>query len=257
MLLYVDKKALRYKKIKYSFIAVFTIFFVWANVYFFGEFLHTPNGHIVDYKRIKTFDNKWYQNSVPVVLYSSFDGKPKVMIIPQDITREIITEVANVFMNFNDKNKLNILFTNDVCNRDYLLTIASLFVANVNEVKNEEDLIISSNYDYVKPFIYYNRLQPSVINYSESNLLKSNIDFQKILNKRFPLAYIPRNNLEIEQESLKNFADDYKDDINNLLDGNMLYKHKFSHQSMLFVNKFEGVEPKLRSVITCEVVTEL
>lgn len=236
MLLYVDKKAEKRKKIKYILIIAFCIFFIIANIYQFQKSLHTPDKKLTNYTTLATSANLWYEKSAPITIYTSPNSYQKIIVIPQNLTREIFIEIINAISKNIDKETPSLFITPNIRDIAFLEQIIKTTIPNLELSNSPKSIILSDNYEEIKPLIYSHKLKPTTITYQKSKKIEQNKTLINLLNQKFPLPFVPNNKLDKEQQSLKHFVTNHQKELNNLLNGISLTEQKFSHQSLLLQN---------------------
>ena len=237
MLLYVDKKAEKRKKIKYTLIASLCIFFIVANIYQFQKSIHIPNQTLSNYTSFTYQENSWYNKTPPITTYSSPNSLQKIILIPKTLTREISTEIINIVSQNINNEKPHISILSNTNDSDFLYQIIKTEIPNIELSNSDNSLIISDNYKKIKPLIYQHKLKPSTLAYSKQNII-NNHTLNNLLNQRFPLPNTPNNKLDKEQEALKNFIINHSNELNNLLNNKSFTEQKLSHQNLLLQNTF-------------------
>lgn len=216
MLLYVDKKKLKRRKIKIISITLSCILILLANIIHFNKTLHQTDKTLATYKDLQITQN-WYNNADTATIFSEKKTKQiKAILIPKTINRENTLTIAFAFSKLLSSEN-NISFTNDVPEKEYLQKISNLFTQPTTENSLANTILVTTNIDNAAPLIKKEKLYPYTLNYKQAIQLQEMPSLQKLINEKFPLAPKPQSIQEQQQHSIKNFADKYHTDILSLI----------------------------------------
>ena len=228
MLLYVNKKAIRQKKIRITLIIFFSIVFIIANIICFKQTFHTSSKTPNNYTSIKK--DALFIESFPVIeAYTTKNKATKLILIPKNLTKQASHKLAHIFT----REKITSVFiTSELNDNKVLLDIIKFFDIGLSNTISANTVVISSDTTKTTPIIYQEKLYPNTIIYQE---LKDN-NFAKMLEQHFYKKNIATDNLSKEATALNNFIKDYKNELVNLAKNNELNKQKFAHQDGLLQN---------------------
>ena len=156
MLLYVDKKKQKRKKIKItSFILTF-IFIVLANILHFNKTLHQTDAHLTEYQNIKT-THDWFYSSDTIQIFTKKNKQtPLIIIIPQKITREN-AEIFAYALTLANKHT-SIKLSSSIANNNILQTIAEHIIPQNQLINYSEYLLITNDIKDANEIIYKEKL---------------------------------------------------------------------------------------------------
>lgn len=215
MLLYVDKKKQKRRKIKITSIICASILFIVANIIHFNKALHQTSHHLTEYQSIKK-THPWYSVSDVVYFFSSKKHQSShVIIIPQTINKENTLAICLALSKIKTS-KMHLSFTKDVPEKEYLQQLSTLFL-NKKDEETASSVIITTDFNQVASIINKEKLSPSVINYQQATKLKKSEKLQNIINTRFSPRRTPQNQQEKELLAITNFAHAYKKELQNLV----------------------------------------
>ena len=211
MLLYVNKKAERRKKIKLILIILFIIFFVTVNILNFQNKLHTTSENLNSYQQI-THINSWYSSYHPIEIYQK-NNQIKAILIPKTMTRETLETLAIILQKIK-KQKTNEIHILPQLNSSELITeVLKTYNIQTNSTPTPKSIVVSSSFASLKPYIYENNLFPKIITYSNSN----NVEVLSLIDKYYPLPPLPQNNLSKQKQSITLFANNHKKELKDLV----------------------------------------
>lgn len=213
MLLYVNKKQQKRKRIKLISLILFCVFVVFANILYFKKDLHNSDKNLIDYTSI-TVHHNWYYSSQNITLFSSKNKQSSnIILIPIIINRENIQIIAHTLSKL--KNITSIEFTDEVPHQKLITSLAHPFWAKQPNKSNKK-VLITTNIENIRQQIYNKKLFPTVINYQQAQKIKNNSYIMSIINKEFPLPIPPQNILEEQRQSLQKFAQTYYTELKQL-----------------------------------------
>ncbi|MBE6462822.1 MAG: hypothetical protein E7005_03575 [Alphaproteobacteria bacterium] len=231
MLLYVNKKQERKKRIKLLSLIAFIIFFITANIINFYHKLHTTTDNLSSYQSI-THLNTWYKNYEPIEIYKTKDNQIKVILIPNALTREITETLSTLLEKISKTPSPKIHFLGNASLFELIKELAQIHNIEITDKITKKSIIISSDFDLLKSHIYSNKLFPKTITYVNSTNPKS----LSLLNKYFPLPISPKTNLSKQKHSLTLFAKAYQKELETISTTNNYNSQKFHKQSALLKN---------------------
>ena len=214
MLLYIDKKKEKRRKITIVLVIVFSITLVLFNIKQFNTFLHHNLESLTTYQPLQ-HTNLWYKKTSPVHLFSiNQPYTAKILLIPTKLNRENATTIAIALSKLPQK-KYTLNFTSEIATteKEKLTELTTYLHSISNKSTNKHPLIITTQLDSIKDIINSNKLYPSTFNYKQS----ADATFSPILDKLFPLKRQPQTTLEIEKETLERFASDNLKEIKALI----------------------------------------
>jgi hypothetical protein len=228
MLLYVNKKAIRQKKIRITLIIFFSILFIFANIICFKQTFHTSSKTPNNYTSIKK--EALFIETYPIIeAYTTKNNATKLILIPKNLTKQASHKLAHIFTH---EKTASVFITNELNNNKTLLDIIKFFNIEISQTISTNTVVISSDTAKATPIIYQEKLYPSTIIYQE---FKDN-NFAKMLEQHFYKKAIATDNLSNEARALNDFITDYKDELINLVKNNKLNKQKFAQQDGLLQN---------------------
>lgn len=215
MLLYVDKKKLKRRKIKIAGIIISCTFALMANIISFKTALHKTTQSLTTYKTLQTTQD-WYNKADIVHLFTSKRHKQiKAVLIPEPLNRENAQTIALALSKLPQNS--NLILTDDVLEKDYLQQISSLFTLSVTNTTQSENIIVTTDINNIISLINEQKLFPQTLYYKQTIKLQSNSALQQLLDRRFPPIPQPQNTQEKQQQAIQNFADTYRTDLLSLL----------------------------------------
>lgn len=211
MLLYVNKKQQRRKRIKLVSLILFCVFVVLANIIHFNNALHKSDKNLTDYTPI-TFVHNWYNSAQNITLFSSsYNPSEQIIIIPSTINRETSLTLAYAFSKISSAPSLE--FTQEVPNTEFLAKLVS--AATISQKKaSTTNLLITTDSELVRNQILDKKLYPTVINYQQAKKITNNKDIMDLINNSFPLPKESGYVLDKQQNSLQKFISAYQKNIN-------------------------------------------
>ena len=232
MLIYVDKKKERKRKITIISLILVSIFIVYANIIHFQTALNEASEYLINYKSVKHLNN-WYQNAQIVYLFST--PKPntkKIIIIPNQINRETTTIIASIFVKLKKQQTYQIL--PDVSNKTLLLQLIEKISPQMTSVSANPDIIITSDLSKAEESITQNKMTPQTINYKTAEKKLSLGEISKYVNTFFPPSPSPTSQIEKENQALESFIADNISDLKDIIKTD--FTLSFSKQSLFLQN---------------------
>ena len=215
MLLYVDKKELRHRKIKLISIILSCFLILLANFICFKTTLHQTNKSLTTYKPLQITQD-WYNKAGVVTLFSEKKSKQiKAIIIPQTLNRENVLTIALAFSKFADSNP-NLVFADDISEQEYLQQLGALFTQSAAQTPSN-NIVITTDLNNLIPLINKQKLYPHTINYAQTAKLQHLSSLQKLLNQKFPPACQPQTAQEQQLQAIKTFANTHHADLQSLI----------------------------------------
>ena len=232
MLIYVDKKKERKRKITIISLVLLGFFIIYANVMHFKTALNKTTEHLTNYKSIK-HSNNWYQNAQIVYLFSA--PKPnikKIIIIPDKINRETTTIIASILSKSKKEQTYQIL--PDVSDKNLLIQLIEKVSPKLNSSDTNPDIIITSDFARMTDTIMQNQMIPLALNYKTAEKKLSLGEISKYVNTFFPLKSPSTNKIEKEKQVLETFVEDNILLLKNLKQAD--FSSNFSKQNLLLKN---------------------
>lgn len=211
MLIYVNKKKERYKKIKILSL-ILCVFFIFAiNISCFKKSIHTPAQSLTQYQTLKISQN-WYNNAQTATVFTNKKSSQAVIVIPATLNKEnFLITAAALYKTLTPNTELS--FTKDVKQPELLKKIVEALPLKSSE-KINKTLLITTDFKQAEPLIFTHKLYPHIINYKQAQ--KQEI-LQPLLNAAFPQPIAPDTLLEKEKSCLKTFAKDYAKELQTLI----------------------------------------
>ena len=216
MLIFVDKKKEKQRKIKILCIFFGAIFLLIANILHFQEALFHNAEKLTDYHSHK-ISNNWYNKADVIYLLTSHNNQQtKVILLPSNFNRENATTLALAFSKLPQK-ETHIHFTDEISNQKDIKNLASLFLPITSKHSAEQQLLISSDFEKVEKDIQQNHLYPLVLNYKHAQKLTHLNKLTQQLDELFPPVPIPQNKLEENKINIQKFAAENLPTIKNII----------------------------------------
>ena len=205
MLIFVDKKKEKRRRIKILCFICVVFFIIVANIFHFKKALNYNNEKLTTYQTIAQ-KNDWYDKSKTVyLLFSQQENAQKVIIIPQKINRENIATLALAFSKIKDI-PAEITLTPEISDLQIINELAEIFFPLATEKTPKQKILISSDLEMVKDTIMAEHLYPLTLNYKHTKKLNNHSQFMQFLDKKFPTLPEPKNKQEQEKRALQEFA---------------------------------------------------
>ena len=211
MLLYVDKKKERQKKLKRILLIICTICIVAINFIDFPIDLNHTKASLLNY-RAPTTTPQWYTQTSPITILSSSQKTNYALIIPQELTRENLAIIAKAFSQI-PSTATQIYFTPEITQQDELLKLAQIFVPSLKLSTTSAPIMVSSNEGEILALLNTKEYTIHSLNYNTAKDIYSKPEVQTFLNTNAPLPPMPQNKLEQEKANLIQLVKDKKDII--------------------------------------------
>lgn len=228
MLIYVDKKKERQRKIKIFCIISFIIIFISLNIFSFRNYLHHTGDALINYQQIK-HQNNWYDKTSPIYVFSSKkNSSTSIIIIPSTINREDALTLGNTF-NTLPKQNYFLQITDNIKDQTFLRQIAEITLPKTAPDQNTAELIITNDITEIQDKIDNFKLYPKAYSYTKAIKLQ-NTELTNLLNKYYPPQPKPQTQIEKEQKALATFVEENKKDLIDFILKDI--SPKFSKQSI-------------------------
>ena len=229
MLLYVNKKEIRRKKIKIFLIILFSVLFCYANIIHFKKNLHTSPDKISSYQTITK--KPIHPFNIPTVeIFLSKNKNIKHILLPQNITKETTYKIVKALNIHN--NTTTVYLTPEIKNNILLHQIINYTKHEISEVITPNTTILTTNIKDLKPLIYKDKLYPKSITYSYID----DITLTNIINNFFKKDFVAKNTLEEEQHNLQIFIKDNKKELIDLIKNKSITDIYYPKQNNLLKN---------------------
>lgn len=217
MLIYVDKKKEKQKKIRKLIFILFSLFFILINIWQFNLSLNRSNQSLTDYKSIKHL-NSWYNHADVVYLFISNKKNTVAIIIPEIFNKENALSTALALSKLPQK-KYNILISPEITVKEDLINLTKIFLpaAELNTSDNTPDIIITSNIENAAPYIIKNKLFLRTLNYKHTKKIQDFPAVKNFIQNTFPPANPPQNILEQDNENLQSFVSTHKQALEDFI----------------------------------------
>lgn len=214
MLLYVDKKKEKQKKIRRCLLVLFCIFFLSINIFQFRQSLQYSKQSLVTYVSIKHLASWFRQADVVYLLKSVTGGHNAVIIVPHHLNRENVLTIASALSKLQQR-QYKVFVSHKIENVKIIKGLVSLFYPQVVFVDKIEaaNLLISTEFQEVKSYIFSQHLYPMVLNFKHTNRIQQNGRLMRFIDEHFVSVQQPQSELEKEAFALQQFIDDYGDDL--------------------------------------------
>ena len=229
MLLYVNKKQERQKKIRLLTIVISILFITIANIIELKQDLHTPTASLTTYTPIQNKKSPSNTNSI-ITLYQTNTSTIKAIQIPSILTKQSSTTIAHCFSKLPKQTEL--YFTSEVKDKDFLHQIAQTLNLKTTSSNTSKSIIITTNLTPILPLINQEQLTPKTLPPTSINSPQLSL----LLDKKFPPQKEPSTTLEKEQLSLQNFVQNHFEEIKNLIHQQNFKNQPFSKQNNLLKN---------------------
>lgn len=205
MLIYVDKKKEKQKRIKLLFLILFCLFFITINLWQFNLSLNHTKQSLTDYQSIKHL-NSWYNNADIVYLFTNNKNNTAAIIIPKTFNQENATTIALALSKLAQQ-KYNISLASNISENDSLINLIKVFLpqAKFNFTTNAPDIIIANDTENAASHIIKNKLFPRALNYKHTKKIQEIPGFKNFIKNTFPPLSSPKNTLEQESKNLQSF----------------------------------------------------
>jgi hypothetical protein len=231
MLLYVDKKKQKRKKIKVICFILTSIFIVLANIIHYKKSIHQTQNSLNNYQNIITTHNWFYSSDAIQIFTKKNKQAPNVIITPKDVTRENAKTIAYALSKIPQKTSVSL--STNLTNNQIFKSLIQHFKLDYTTDKNQS-FIITDNIKEAEEIIYKEKLYPTFLTYKKIKKVTNNTDLKILINTLFPPIQEPETSLEKEISSLNEFVLMYKKDILDALSPN--HKHSFTTHGFFLKN---------------------
>lgn len=216
MLLYVDKKKEKRRKLKKISVVFFLALVLIGNILHFKTALHTPQQALTSYSSIR-FSQNWYNKAEVVYFFANPDEVQQLIVIPKNFNRENTVTTALAFSKL-QKNATTLFFTPEVTHQEELQKLAKIFFPSLT-ISNADtaDILLTTEVNALASIIRQKKLSPIVLNYKRAEKLLNLQLLETFLDTYFPLFPAPADPQEKELLSLRKFAEKYRKELQNLL----------------------------------------
>lgn len=239
MLLYIDKKKQKRRRIKIAALTVAAVLFVILNCTHFSTALHQTDKTLLTYHPRPSMAEE-YEHSAPVTLFtfisaSVADSAPAVILIPSVANRQNFITTAQAFSQI-APDTTEVQFTPEIKETSALLSLIQIFapacritesshtavnqpdtIPSDTEPSSSRSIIVSSDINAVKAVISAQNLYPHTINYTAAlkkfKTLEAFSSVKPLLDRLFPLAPKTQGKLAAEQNALRSFAFEHKKEL--------------------------------------------
>lgn len=241
MLLYIDKKKQKRRRIKIAALTIAAVLFVILNCTHFSTALHQTDKTLLTYHPRPSMAGE-YEHAAPVTLFtftftftSAADTTPAVILIPAVANRQNFITTAQAFSQI-VSDTTEVQFTPEIKETSALLSLIQIFApacriaeSSPATVKQPDtvpldtepsvphSIIVSSDINAVNAVISAQNLYPHTINYTTAlKKLKTSKTFslvKPLLDRLFPLPQKPQGRLAAEQNALRSFAFEHKKEL--------------------------------------------
>lgn len=221
MLLYVDKKKQKRRRVKIITAVLAGCFVLFANIVLFYSMLDKADMALVDSPSLQGKSTAVSEADANTIgLFSSKNNaSPEIVIISKEINRFNLITTAYVFSKLSPTVK-NVYFSPEVKSREYLLRLLRVYLPDVRLSDAKDGVIITTDYELFADVIQQNKLSPKIFYYSHAQRQQKPAVLDKLLNEKFPLPVMPKTRLEKEKSALAKFAGRYQKELRGLLNGN-------------------------------------
>lgn len=217
MLIYVDKKKEKQKKIRKLLIILFCLFLLLINLWQFNLSLNSADKSLTDYTTI-THLNSWYKNAGIVYLFSSNKNKNIAVLIPEKFNRENALSTALALSRLPQK-KYTVHIAPHIKEKDDLEELSKIFLpqAKFDSTSASPNIIITNNIDDATAHITEYKLFPHTINYKHAEKIQDMPALKTFLQNVFPEPPLPQNILEQDSRNIQSFISSHKQTLKNLI----------------------------------------
>ena len=211
MLLYVDKKKERQKKIKRILFIISIILIILINFIQFPIDLHQTKKQLLNYSS-KTATPEWYTQAEPITILSTPSKKEIIFLIPKYSNRENLITLAKAFSIIpNNASEINI--SPEISFSEQIFKLAQIFSSQIKQNNKSTQIIVSSDAEKILKLAQTKNYFPYTINNTSLKDFIITPEVQAFLDSFAPLPLAPQNKQEQEQENLKKLIKDHKDII--------------------------------------------
>ena len=233
MLIYVDKKKEKQRKIKIFCLVLFAIIFVCLNILSYHKQRHHEQTDLSSYQKI-SHQNEWYDKALPIYLFSNKEtSAPNIIILPKTINKETALILVDSLINLPRQN-YNLTITDEVKNKKFLKQLFKIARPKLSSDESSAEIILTSDFDMVQNTINNFGLYPKTLSYGKINTALFSEPLNNLINEQYPPQTEPQTKIEKEQKALAEFAAENKTELMNLIFKNI--PPKFSKQASFLEN---------------------
>ena len=234
MLIYVDKKKERQKKIRRLLLILFGLFFITLNLWQFNSSLNHTKQSLTDYQSIKHL-NPWYNSADIVYLFTDKKNNTAALIIPETFNQENATTIALALSKL-PQQKYNIILAPNISENDSLIELVKVFLpqAEFNSTTNAPDIIIANDTENAAQHIIKNKLFPRALNYKHTKKIQEFPALKNFIKNTFPPSPLPQNTLEQDSKNLQSFITTHKQSLKDFIFLNK--EPSFTNQNLFLQN---------------------
>ncbi len=190
MLLYVDKKRQKRRRLKIITTVLACFLILCANVVHFTDTLHQTKQHLTDFHP-REHPHIWYTQSDVVTIFTAKDKKtPRAVLISPRLNRENISTITLAFSKL-AKPPFKITFTPEIAENEHLQKLAAIFNQTTASDSTENTVIVSTQLSELLGLIKKHNLYPTVLHYQDTKRLKKTAKLQTLIDTLYPLPLPP------------------------------------------------------------------
>lgn len=214
MLIYVNKKKEKYKKIKILSLIFCCILIFVINLSCFKKSIHTPLQNLTQYHSLKIPQN-WYDNAQTATIFTNKKSSQAVIVIPAVLNKEnFIITAAALYKTLTPNTEIS--FTKEVKQTELLQKITKALSLKTPEQTNK-NLLITTDFNQANSLIFTHKLYPHIINYKQAEKVQFPSPLQTLSDTVFPKPASPQSRLDKDKLALETFAKDYAEELKNLI----------------------------------------
>ena len=204
MLLYVDKKAEKRRKIKIGCIILCIICIIAANILHLRTALNHSHQHLDNYAPVK-YNNTWYSFADTVILFSSRDeNTKKIILLPKQFSKQIaLTTLLALKKISATQYQFSIAAT--LQKNDKLKELLQNIPPFTPYKQESADVILTTDISSFTHLINEQHLYPVSLTYTMAKKIINEPQIMSVIEKIFPKPLLPQNDLEQEKQALENF----------------------------------------------------
>ncbi len=211
MLLYVDKKKERQKKIKRILFIISILLIILINFIQFPIDLHQTQKQLINYKS-KASTPEWYSHTEPITILSTPKKEEIIFLISNISSRENLITLAKAF-SLIPHNATTINISPEITDSEKILKLAQIFSHQIKQDNKSTQLIVVADENKILELTKSKKFVPHTINHTSPKNFIITPEIQSFLDSFAPLSPAPENKQEQEQENLKKLIKDHKDII--------------------------------------------
>ncbi len=211
MLLYVDKKKERQKKIKRILFIISITLIILINFIQFPINLHQTKKQLINYK-FQATPLEWYTQTTPITILSTPKKEEIIFLISNLSSRENLITLAKSF-SLIPNNATTINISSEIPDSEKILKLAQIFSPQIKQDNKSTQLIVVSDENKIPELIQSKNFIPYTISYTYPKDFVITPEIQTFLDFFAPLSPSPQNQQEQEQENLKKLIENHKDII--------------------------------------------